>query len=40
MSLYNTVERIYLFFINVLCVYVNAMIIGGVVSIIESLNAR
>jgi len=36
----NTTERLYLTFVNIFCVFVNAMIIGGVVSIIEAINTR
>jgi hypothetical protein len=36
----NTSERLYLLFIQIFCVFLNAMIIGGVVSIIEAFNAR
>jgi len=36
----NTTERVYLTVINIFCVFVNAMIIGGVVAIIEAINSR
>jgi hypothetical protein len=35
-----TTERLYLTFVNIFCVFVNAMIIGGVVSIIEAITTR
>ena len=36
----NTAERLYLLFVQIFCVFLNAMIIGGVVAIIEAFNAR
>jgi|AntAceMinimDraft_5_1070358.scaffolds.fasta_scaffold139900_1 hypothetical protein len=36
----NTAERLYLLCVQIFCVFLNAMIIGGVVSIIEAFNAR
>jgi hypothetical protein len=36
----NTAERMYLLFITFVCVFINAMIIGGVVKVVEAINAR
>jgi len=36
----NTAERMYLLCINITAVFINAMIIGGVVAIIEAFNTR